>query len=338
MVEGGATNAVDSDQLIEAVVKYIGERKDLVDKLEGLLAGHNFKKEGEVFNESAIERVSELLKGNKDNKDLLSGAINIALEHLEQDKNNLKMLLEQANKVKGMEEKLEALGSRLLTQGVIGGAAFTTLTGALIGSLTIGGVAGALIVGGAALAGFVALVAVAAIAYAIYEHRGEIKEGVIKLGQAIKSILKDLIDGIPTVQERENNFKKLKNNLMEQHYKNANEEEKTTLGNKIKIVEMLQDKDQRSAIEELVKNKDIKDFSEKDLERLVGKGNSTHEGDMKALKELMDELLPKIMAIGENDIKKVELKIDEKVKEMKPDSKVDGPSSEPASKEEEVKR
>jgi hypothetical protein len=47
-----------------------------------------------------------------------------------------------------MEGKLEALSDQLLTQGVIGGAAVTALTGALAGTLAIGGVAGALMGGG----------------------------------------------------------------------------------------------------------------------------------------------------------------------------------------------
>ncbi len=63
-------------------------------------------------------------------KDLLKNAIDIVKEYLEKDDNQLKMLLAQVSKVKGMEEKLEALGNQLLAQGVISGAAVTTLTGA----------------------------------------------------------------------------------------------------------------------------------------------------------------------------------------------------------------
>ncbi|MEY2393223.1 hypothetical protein [Wolbachia endosymbiont of Tettigetta isshikii] len=52
----------------------------------------------------------------------------------------------------------------------------------------------------------------------------------------------------------------------------------------------------------------------------------------------MKEFLSKIMAIG-SDIKEVEEKVNEKVKEIKPPgSTVKNPSSEPASPKEEIKK
>ncbi|MDR1139203.1 MAG: glycine zipper family protein [Rickettsiales bacterium] len=346
MESSGAASTDYSDQFIENIVKYIREKPDLVSKLENLLKDNeDFKKIVEKSEDVPVKDIVELLKGNED---LSKGAIDIVKEYLEKDNNELKMLLEQVNKVEGMEEKLEALGSQLSIQGVIGGAAITALTGALAGTLAIGGVAGALMGGGLALAGLVALVAIAAIGYAIYQHREEIGQGVVNTGQAagggilyigkaVKSLVKDLIDKLPTIQKRENNFAKLKSDLLEQHHhKSAEEEKKTTLNNKIEIIRMLQDKDQQSAIEKLVEEEEIK-FPE--MKKLIEKGDSTHVDDMDKLKDFMDDFLPKIMAIGEGRIEKVEEKVNEKVKEMKPPgSTVKNPSSELASPEEEIKK
>ncbi|WP_250296267.1 glycine zipper family protein [Wolbachia endosymbiont of Oedothorax gibbosus] len=259
-----------------------------------------------------------------------------------------KKLAEQVGKNRVMENKLEALGNRLLIQGVISGAAVTTLTGTLAGLLTVGGVTGALIIGGAALAGFVALVAIAAIGYAIYQHRGEIKEGAIEAGKAVKSFVKNIIDKLPEVQARENNFSRLKTNVLEtitnislKDHTDVNIKE--FLADRKKILEMLQNEGQRSAIQELVKNGTIENFSEDDMSRLMNKGLSTHVADMERSKDteeskkkgfhiLMNEFQPAIMAIG-SDIKEVEQKVNEKAQEMKPYSQVDSPSPERVSEE-----
>ncbi|WP_225538322.1 hypothetical protein [Wolbachia endosymbiont of Mansonella perstans] len=45
---------------------------------------------------------------------------------------------------------------------------------------------------------------------------------------------------------------------------------------KAKVIEVLQNKEQRSAIEKLVEEEEIKDFSKEDMKRLVEKGLSTH--------------------------------------------------------------
>ncbi|WP_341813398.1 glycine zipper family protein [Wolbachia endosymbiont (group B) of Germaria angustata] len=188
------------------------EKKDLLQVFETLLQANEFIKEGEIFNESTIKYVSELLIQKQD---LLKDTMDIVKEHLEKDDNQLKILLKQVNKVEGMEKELETLGNQLLAQGLISGAAVTTLTGALAGLLTVGGVTGALIIGGAALVGFVALVAIVAIGYAIYQNRSEIKKGAIEAGKAVKSFVKNVINKLPTIQARENNFDKFKKDLSE---------------------------------------------------------------------------------------------------------------------------
>ncbi len=154
MVQGGAANPTNLDELIENVVGYISERKDLLQAFETLLKKEALLKQDGTFNESTIKQLSQSLMQDQD---LLNRTMEIVKAHLEKDDNQLKTLLEQVYKVKGMEKELETLGNQLLAQGVISVAAFTTLTGALSGLLTVGGVTGALIVGGAAFVGFMAL-------------------------------------------------------------------------------------------------------------------------------------------------------------------------------------
>ncbi|OAB82020.1 hypothetical protein WSTR_02985 [Wolbachia endosymbiont of Laodelphax striatellus] len=321
MVQGGAVNPTNSDEFIENILKYIREKPDLVKELETLLKAEELLKEGETLNESAI---SKLLI---EKKDLFEGVVSIVKEYIEKDDNQLKILLKQVNKVKGMEKELETLGNQLLAQGLISGAAVTALTGALAGLLTVGGVTGALIVGGAAFLGFVALVAIAAIGYVIYQHRSEIKGGAINIGKAVKGFVKDMIDKLPTVQAKENNFTKLSNDSLEQQRKSGTEEQ-AKLNDKIEVIGMLQNKEQLAAIKELI-GKDKADL----LSNLVSKGTSTHAEDMEKLRNFMNDFLPAIMSIGEGKIEKVEEIINEKVKEMKPSPEVKNPSSERVSEE-----
>ncbi len=346
MGPGSTINTDNEDKFIENIVKYISGKEDLLQQLEALLKLNMFQKEGEIFNKSALKHVSELLMKDKD---LLKDAIDIVKEYLEKNNNELKILLEQVNKVKGMEEKLEALGNQLLIQRVIDGAAVTTLTGALVGLLTVGGVTSALMGGGIALAGFVALVTIAAIGYVIYQRRGEIKEGAIEAGKAVKSFVKDAIDKLPTTQSRENNFSRLKTNVLEAianiSLKDSTDVNiKEYLADRKKILEMLQNEGQRSAIQELVKNGTIENFSEDDMSRLMNKGLSTHVADMERSKDteeskkkgfhiLMDEFQSAIMAIS-SDIKEVEQKVNEKAQEIKPDSQLGSSSAERVSEEE----
>ena len=221
----------------------------------------------------------------------MKGTIDIVKEHLEKDDNQLKTLLEQVNKVKGMEKELETLGNQLLAQGVISGAAMTTLTGALAGTLAIGGVAGALIIGGAALVGFVALFAIAAIGYLIYQNRGEIKEGAIKFGKTVKSFVKDVIDKLPTIQDRDKNFYKLYQELSQLVLQPGTEgSEIKNIQDKAKVIEMLQNQEQKSAIQELVKDRIIENFPKEKMARLIAKGESTHIEDKKELEKNLRSL------------------------------------------------
>ncbi|WP_143689351.1 hypothetical protein [Wolbachia endosymbiont of Nilaparvata lugens] len=147
----------------------------------------------------------------------------------------------------------------------------------------------------------------------------------------MKSFVKDVIDKLPTIQARENNFGKLISNLTKQGLK-ATGEERTTLNNKVKIIEMLRNEEQRSAIQELVKNGTIQTFSEDNMSRLLNKGLSTHLDDQGALEELMNDFQSAIMFIG-SDIEDVEKKVNEKVEAMKPSSELGIPSPERASGE-----
>ncbi|WP_250778268.1 glycine zipper family protein [Wolbachia pipientis] len=262
----------------------------MVEKLQELLKDNeDFKNLNKEFNELSVEDVTNLLKNSEE-------VLDNVVKHFTENKKDLEILLEQASKVKDMEGKLETLGNQLLIQGVIGGAAITALTGALAGTLAIGGVAGALMGGGLALAGLVALVAIVAIGYAIYQHRGEIKEGAESLGKAIKSFVKDLIDKLPTVQARENNFGRLHEKLFQSIiYASGSEKEgeAKSARDKAIVIKMLQNEGQRSAIKELIKDGTIQNFSEDEMKRLIEKGLSTHETDKKALEELMDDFPPK---------------------------------------------
>ncbi|WP_264704535.1 glycine zipper family protein [Wolbachia endosymbiont (group B) of Apotomis betuletana] len=320
MVQGGAANSAISEKLIESVVEYIIGKEDLLQKLDSLLILDGFEKKGETSDKSDI---SKFLM----NKPVvIEGVMSLMFENFEKNKVELEKFIKLADKTEGMEKELEALGNQLLAQGVISGAAVTTLTGALAGLLTVGGVTGALIVGGAALVGFVALVAIAAIGYAIYQHRGEIKEGAMKAGKEVKSFVKDVIDKLPTIQARENNFEKLISNLMEKNLE-ADEGKRTMLSNEIKIIKMLQNQEQLAAIGQLI-GEDKAGL----LNNLISKGTSTHEEDMQKLLDLMKDFQPAIMAIG-SDIEDVEKKVNEKVHEVNPRTKLGIPATEQISGE-----
>lgn len=333
MVQGGAANPTNLDKFIESIVKYISEKEDLLQKLQDLLKLSGFEKKDEIFDTSPINDMSKFLM---ENKDVFGSVIELILENFEKNKVELKEFVEQGNKVKGMEKELETLGNQLLAQGLISGAAVTTLTGALAGTLAIGGVTGALIVGGAAFVGFVALVAIAAIGYAIYQHRGEIKEGAIEFGKAVKSFVKDVIDKLPTIQARENNFDRLRSELLTGIADNSKLKEGQSVGNaknQNKIVKMLQNEVQQSAIKKLVEKGVIKNFSKDDMTRLLKKGLSTHLDDQEALDDLIYKFQPEIMAIGNGKIEDVEQKVNEKAQKIEPSPKLDSSSAERVSEE-----
>ncbi|WP_395461277.1 glycine zipper family protein [Wolbachia endosymbiont (group B) of Ablattaria laevigata] len=320
MVQGDAANSAISEKLIESVVEYIIGKEDLLQKLDSLLILDGFEKKGETSDKSDI---SKFLM----NKPVvIEGVMSLMFENFEKNKVELEKFIKLADKTEGMEKELETLGNQLLAQEVISVAAFTTLTGALAGLLTVGGVTGALIVGGAAFVGFMALFAIAAIGYAIYQDRSEIKEGAVEAGKAVKSFVKDVIDKLPTIQARENNFDRLRSELLAAIADNTKLKAGQSIedaNNQNKIVEMLRNQEQLAAIGKLIgENKAGL------LSNLMSKGTSTHEEDMEKLVGFMSEFQPAIMAIGDNDIEKVREKVNKKVKEMKPSPEVKNPSSE----------
>ncbi|MDM8335170.1 hypothetical protein [Wolbachia pipientis] len=93
---------------------------------------------------------------------------------------------------------------------------------------------------------------------------------MIEVGKAIKSFVKNVIDKLPVIQVRgrDENFYKLYQELS-QHALHAESEEMKNIQDKAKIIEMLQNEEQRSAIKELVKARVIQSFSEENMKRLT---------------------------------------------------------------------
>ncbi|MGL9757376.1 MAG: hypothetical protein ACR5LA_00570 [Wolbachia sp.] len=187
------------------------------------------------------------------------------------------------------------------------------------------------------LATLIALVAIGAryVGIGIGKAGEKIKEGAIDAGKAVKSSYKDLIDKLPTIKTREKNFYKLHIELLAgiaDGSKLKEGQNTEDAQNQNKILEMLQNEVQQSAIKKLVEEGVIKNFSKEDMKKLVEKGNSTYEEDIKALKEGIKKFLPAIMAI-DSDIKEVEQKVNEEAQKMKPYSQVDSPSYEQVSEE-----
>ncbi|WP_341811856.1 hypothetical protein [Wolbachia endosymbiont (group A) of Conops quadrifasciatus] len=180
------------------------------------------------------------------------------------------------------------------------------------------------------LATLIALVAIGAryVGIGIGKAEEKIKEGAIEAGKAVKSSYKDLIDKLPEVQRRENNFEKLISNLMEKNLE-ADEGERTMLSNEIKIIKMLQNQEQLAAIGQLIGEDKVGL-----LNNLMSKGTSTHEEDMEKLVDFMSEFQPAIMAIGNDEIEEVEKMVNEKAQKVEPSSQIDSPSPEQASTEE----
>ncbi|WP_425385257.1 hypothetical protein [Wolbachia endosymbiont (group B) of Schoenobius gigantella] len=205
------------------------------------------------------------------------------------------------------------------------------------------GIASAVMVLGAAfsplivLATLIALVGIGAryAGIGIVKAGEKIKEGAIDAGKAVKSLSKNLGDKLPEVGPKKDNFSKLYNSLAQEiiGYNMSEEGEKIkNAQSKAKVIGMLQNEGQRSAIQELVKNGTIQNFSEDDMKKLREKGTSTYESDKEALEELMEKFQSKIMAIGEGKIEEVEKMVNDKVNQMKsPVPQLDSPSSEQAS-------
>jgi len=333
MVQGGEVDTGNSEYLTQGVLEIIQGSKKLQEEAKNFLDKNKDLKDLDLTEEGSVI----LLLSSRKSEEFLA-----AMSKGLSEEEKFKKLAEQVGKNLVMEEKLEALGNQLLVQGVISGAAFTTLTGALVGTLAIGGVAGALLGGGIALLGLLAIAAIAAIGYAIYQHRdeikenadksiGKVKEGTIESGKAVKSFVKDVIDELTW---EKTNFSRLEKGFIYDMVYPANAEESKEAQNKIRIIEILKNEEQRSAIKGLIEDGIIQNFSEKDMTKLVEKGDSTHKEDMQKLLSLMQDFLPAIMAIGEGKIEKVEEIISEKAQKVKPSPKVENPSSERVSGEE----
>ncbi|WP_264687298.1 hypothetical protein [Wolbachia endosymbiont (group B) of Pararge aegeria] len=146
----------------------------------------------------------------------------------------------------------------------------------------------------------------------------------------MKSFVKDVIDELTWEKI---NFSRLEKEFIDDMVYPENAEKSKEAQNKIRIIKMLKNEEQRSAIQELVKNGNIQNFSEADMIRLLEKGLSTHEEDMQKLLNLMEDFLPAIMDSGNNKIEKVEKIVGDKVKQMEPNSEVKNPSSERVSEE-----
>ncbi|WP_341819522.1 hypothetical protein [Wolbachia endosymbiont (group A) of Brachyopa scutellaris] len=193
------------------------------------------------------------------------------------------------------------------------------------------GIASAVMVLGAAfsplivLATLIALVGIGAryAGIGIVKAGEKIKEGVIEAGKTVESSRKDLIDKLPRLTQRENNFDRLYKELTQLIVDSSELEENKIKDakDKIRVTKMLRSKEQLAAIKGLISDGVIKNFSEDNMSRLLEKGLSTHEeDDMQKLLDLMKDFQPAIMASGNNKIEKVEKIVDDKVKEMKPNS------------------
>ncbi len=141
----------------------------------------------------------------------------------------------------------------------------------------------------------------------------------------MKSFVKDVVNELTW---KKTNFSKLEKKFIHDMVCPTDDEKSKEAQNKIRIIKMLQNKGQQSAIQELVKNGIIKNFSKDDMSKLLRKGLSTHEEDMQKLLNLMKDFLPAIMAIGNNKIEEVEKKVNEKVQKIEPSPKLDSSSAE----------
>ncbi len=307
--------------IIESIAQFPQEEKGkLFEALSEQVRGMNLKDLGLAINDQGLQKevnkelfiklIEEALKGlTSENVD--SRIIEEALKSV-----NQQAISNVINNNKGPLDNLVNYFKSASANKKIGIASTGIVLGVALSPLIV-------------LATLIALVAIGAryVGIGIGKAGEKIKEGAIEAGKAVKSSYKDLIDKLPEVQRRENNFEKLISNLMEKNLE-ADEEERTMLSNEIKIVKMLQNQEQLAAIGQLI-GEDKASL----LNNLMSKGTSTHEEDMEKLVDFMSEFQPKIMAIG-SDIKEVEQKVNEKAQEMKPDSQLGSSSAERVSEEE----
>ncbi|WP_410542392.1 hypothetical protein [Wolbachia endosymbiont of Tetranychus urticae] len=122
MVQGGEVDTGNSEYLTQGVLEIIQGSKKLQEETKNFLDKNKDLKDLDLTEEG---NVILLLSSRKSEEFLAAMSKGLSEEE------KFKKLAEQVGKNRVMEEKLEALGNQLLAQGVISGAAVTTLTGAL---------------------------------------------------------------------------------------------------------------------------------------------------------------------------------------------------------------
>ncbi|MDE5060691.1 MULTISPECIES: hypothetical protein [Wolbachia] len=306
--------------IIESIAQFPQEEKGkLFEALSEQIRGMNLKDLGLAINDQGLQKevnkelfiklIEEALKGltseNVDSKIIEEALKSVNQQAISNVINNNKGLLDNLVNYFKSASANKKIG--IASTGIVLGVAFSPLI---------------------VLATLIALVAIGAryVGIGIGKAGEKIKEGAIEAGKAVKSSYKDLIDKLPEVQRRENNFEKLISNLMEKNLE-ADEGERTMLSNEIKIIKMLQNQEQLAAIGQLI-GEDKAGL----LNNLMSKGTNTHKEDMEKLVDFMSEFQPAIMAIG-SDIKEVEQKVNEKAQEIKPDSQLGSSNAERVSEE-----
>lgn len=340
---------IDHQELRKAISNIIGgivkssseEKKALLSKISNTVDEIDIYELKLVINSQGLEKAI--------NKELFTKLIEEALEDLTPESVNSKIIEEALKSVnqqaisnvinnnKGPLDNLVNYFKSASANEKIGMASTGIVLGVAFSPLIV-------------LATLIALVAIGAryVGIGIGKAGEKIKEGAIDAGKAVRGSYKDLIDKLPTIQARENNFDRLRSELLTGIADDSKLKEGQSVENaknQNKIVEMLQNQKQKSAIQKLVEDGDIKEFSEKDMERLLRKGFSTYREDMekpqdkkepekKDFSTLMDEFQSAIMKFGNDDIEKVIEKVNEKAQKIEPSPKLDSSSSERFSGEE----
>ncbi|WP_341817658.1 hypothetical protein [Wolbachia endosymbiont (group A) of Pherbina coryleti] len=296
--------------IIESIAQSSQEgKKELFTTLSEQVKGMNLKDLGLAINDQGLQK--------EVNKELFIKLIEEALKDLTSENVDSKIIEEALKSVnqqaisnvinnnKGPLDNLVNYFKSASANKKIGIASAVMVLGAAFSPLIV-------------LATLIALVAIGAryVGIGIVKAGEKIKEGAIDAGKAVKSLSKNLGDKLPEVGPKKDNFSKLYNSLAQEiiGYNMSEEGEKIkNAQSKAKVIGMLQNEGQRSAIQELVKNGTIQNFSEDDMKKLREKGTSTYESDKEALEELMEKFQSKIMAIGEGKIEEVEKMVNDKV-------------------------
>ncbi|WP_447933050.1 hypothetical protein [Wolbachia endosymbiont of Dactylopius coccus] len=231
--------------IIESIAQSSQEgKKELFTTLSEQVKGMNLKDLGLAINDQGLQKevnkelfiklIEEALKGltseNVDSKIIEEALKSVNQQAISNVINNNKGPLDNLVNYFKSASANKKIG--IASAGIVLGVAFSPLI---------------------VLATLIALVAIGAryIGIGIVKAGEKIKEGAIEAGKAVKSSYKDLIDKLPEVQRRENNFEKLISNLMEKNLE-ADERERTMLSNEIKTIKMLQNQEQLAAIGQLI--------------------------------------------------------------------------------------